>query len=218
MAIDFPEGFPFTRPAPSTTPVDAPTAVEQALTDADQAPTDVEQGPAALEQRPSSLLDARARQMAAPSQLQASPAAEDATFPAIHTFTPSHLHASPVSNDVPSRSMPQNAPPPTIERRRAARQTLVARATIRPDNPLGPGGPSAVGYVSNISLLGIAFHTRKPLSANERYQIKLEVGPMKWTSRLRIVSCQPHASGTWDVGAAFVANELSPRRQRDLAA
>ncbi|HZL38195.1 MAG TPA: PilZ domain-containing protein [Tepidisphaeraceae bacterium] len=107
---------------------------------------------------------------------------------------------------------------PIRERRRAARQTLVARATVRPHNPLGPGGPSAAGYVSNISLLGIGLHTRRPLSIGERYHIKLEAGPMKWTSHLRVVSCQPHPSGTWDIGAHFIANELSVRRTREMAA
>jgi len=98
-------------------------------------------------------------------------------------------------------------PPLGTERRRAARQTLVARATIKPQSNFR-GGPLAAGYVSNISMKGVGFHTRRPLIVGESYHIKLEAGPLKWQSRMRIVSCQQHESGTYDVGAEFIANEL----------
>ena len=56
------------------------------------------------------------------------------------------------------------------------------------------------GFVSNISMNGIGFHTRRPLAVGEELRINLEVGPMKWSSRFRVVSCQPHAkTGTYDV-------------------
>jgi len=98
-------------------------------------------------------------------------------------------------------------PPLGTERRRAARQTLVARATIKPQSNFR-SGPLAAGYVSNISMKGVGLHTRRPLIVGESYHIKLEAGPLKWQSRMRIVSCQQHESGTYDVGAEFIANEL----------
>ena len=107
---------------------------------------------------------------------------------------------------------------PGIERRRSVRQTLVARATIRPETNFAGIGPMAAGYLSNISLKGVGLHTRRPLVVGERYLLKLEVGPMRWQSRVKVVTCQPHTSGTYDVGAEFIANELQVRAPRDLAA
>jgi PilZ domain-containing protein len=98
-------------------------------------------------------------------------------------------------------------PPLGTERRRAARQTLVARATIKSESNFR-SGPMAAGYVSNISMKGVGFHTRRPLLVGESYQMKLEAGPLKWQSRVRIVNCKEHDSGTYDVGAEFIANEL----------
>ncbi|QOV87831.1 PilZ domain-containing protein [Humisphaera borealis] len=99
---------------------------------------------------------------------------------------------------------------PAIERRRAPRQTLVAKASIRPDTAVQMGSLTSAGFVSNISMNGVGFHTRKPLAIGEKYRITLELGPMKWSSRMRIVSCRHHEdSQTFDVGAEFVGNELS---------
>ena len=99
------------------------------------------------------------------------------------------------------------------DRRRSPRQTLVAKAVIRPDLSAGMIAPSSVsaGFVSNISMNGVGFHTRRPLAVGEKYRITLEVGPMKWSTRLRIVCCQEHDSGTYDVGAEFIGNELAAR-------
>ena len=102
------------------------------------------------------------------------------------------------------------------ERRRAPRQTLVAKATVRSESQ---AHLVASGFVSNISMNGVGFHTRRPLRIGEKYQLRVEVGPMRWASRLRVVSCAPHGdSGTFDVGAEFVGNELSQLTRREIAA
>jgi hypothetical protein len=99
---------------------------------------------------------------------------------------------------------------PAVERRRAPRQTLVAKASIRPDTNVQMASMMSAGFVSNISMNGVGFHTRKPMAVGEKYRITLELGPMKWSSRMRIVSCRHHPeSETFDVGAEFVGNELS---------
>ena len=119
----------------------------------------------------------------------------------------------PVASAIAPESAPVLTParsttPPPIparDRRRSPRQTLVARAMVRSERSLAV----ACGYVSNISMNGIAFHTRRPLAAGEHFHIRIELGPMKWTNRLRVVTCREHAeSGTFDVGAEFVGNEL----------
>jgi hypothetical protein len=106
------------------------------------------------------------------------------------------------------------APRPGRERRRSPRQTLVAKATVRSDVQ---ATVVASGFVSNISMAGVGFHTRRPLQVGEKYQLRIEVGPMKWASRLRVVTCKP-VGDTWDVGAEFVGNDLAQLARREIAA
>jgi hypothetical protein len=90
----------------------------------------------------------------------------------------------------------------------------VAKATIRPDGSVAVQSLLSTGFVSNISMNGIGFHTRKPLAIGDKYRLNLELGPMRWATRLRVVSCQHHPhSGTFDVGAEFVGNDLMSRPQ-----
>jgi hypothetical protein len=115
-----------------------------------------------------------------------------------------------LSSVVPQLVIAPAAPAPAVERRRAPRQTLVAKAAIRPDSAVVLASHTSAGFVSNISMNGVGFHTRKPLAIGEKYRITLELGPMKWSSRMRIVSCRHNeASETFEVGAEFVGNELS---------
>ena len=116
--------------------------------------------------------------------------------------------------------VPAHAPAPAIhsrghERRRSPRQTLVAKAVVRSEFNQNT---VATGFLSNISMLGVGFHTRRPLTIGEKFQLRLELGPMKWATRLRVVSCQPHDSGTYDVGAEFIGSDLVDRVQREPAA
>ena len=115
----------------------------------------------------------------------------------------------------PDRSPVTPAWPRAQERRRSPRQTLVAKAVVRSEFNQNT---VATGFLSNISMLGVGFHTRRPLNIGEKFQMRLELGPMKWATRLRVVSCQPHDSGTYDVGAEFIGNDLTERVARELAA
>jgi len=133
-----------------------------------------------------------------------------AASPAV-PMAPQRSHVAPSMTYMPT-------PAPIVERRSAVRQTLIARATIKPESNYAGIGPSAAGYISNISLRGVGFHTRRPLIIGERYSIKLEVGPMRWATRLKVVTCEPHPGGTYDVGAEFVTNEIQIRAPRDIAA
>lgn len=127
--------------------------------------------------------------------------------------------SAPAPGHMPARA-PDHTPveavyPRAQERRRSPRQTLVAKAVVRSEfnqNTL------ATGFLSNISMLGVGFHTRRPLTVGEKFHMRLELGPMKWATRLRVVSCQPHDTGTYDVGAEFIGNDLTDHVRRDLAA
>jgi len=127
---------------------------------------------------------------------QAAPQARDAAGAMAHT---------PVTSVYPRAN----------ERRRSPRQTLVAKAVVRSEFNQNT---VATGFLSNISMLGVGFHTRRPLQVGEKFQMRLELGPMRWATRLRVVSCQPHDSGTYDIGAEFIGSDLVDRVQRELAA
>jgi PilZ domain-containing protein len=124
----------------------------------------------------------------------------------------------PMSVPVPVPTVRETAtvaPQRDGERRRSPRQTLVARAALQsecdPDTV-------AAGFLSNISVLGVGLHTRRPLAVGETFRMRLDLGPMKWATRLRVVTCRPHDSGTYDVGAQFVGDALVDEVQRELAA
>ena len=192
MANGLPDEFPFNRRRYNYQEPDA-QAQEQAQEEAATELTAEEVEEVAQAANAAAMLTAP---MAAPTALAA---------------TPGRHHVSPAMSYAP-------APAPIVERRSAVRQTMIARATIRPETNFAGIGPSAAGYISNISLKGVGFHTRRPLIIGERYSIKLEVGPMRWATRLKVVTCEPHPGGTYDVGAEFVTNELQIRAPRDIAA
>jgi hypothetical protein len=79
-------------------------------------------------------------------------------------------------------------------------------------------GAVATGFLSNISDLGVGLHTRRPLAVGETFRMRLDLGPMKWTAPVRVVSCRPHDSGTYDVGAEFAGDAPPDAVQHSLAA
>jgi len=91
------------------------------------------------------------------------------------------------------------------DRRRAARQTLVAKAMLFPQT--APAQPQPV-FLCNISHFGIGFRTPTSFDPGKRYRIRLEAGPMCMTSYVEVVSCRPRDAQSFEVGAAFVRNEL----------
>lgn len=105
---------------------------------------------------------------------------------------------------------PTPGQPPAQERRRSPRMTLVAKATIRPDTPVQMPNLVSIGFVSNVSMNGVGFHTRKPLEVGSTYRLTVEAGPLKWCNRMRIVTCRHHAeTDTFHCGGEFIGNELN---------
>src|SRR5215207_8654111 len=209
VALSFPDDFPFNRRSSEREAPMKPQAQPQA-----QAPVEAQtQAPA---QAP------RVRPVA-PAGAQASAAAMTAVPPApTPVFAETQVSPAPVATTSmtgPARPAAHAAVeavyPRAQERRRSPRQTLVAKAVVRSESNQTT---VATGFLSNISMLGVGFHTRRPLSIGEKFQLRLELGPMKWATRLRIVSCQSHDSGTFDVGAEFIGNDLIERVGRELAA
>jgi len=92
-----------------------------------------------------------------------------------------------------------------IERRKFRRDPMGAQALIRLDSFHGP--PAKVA-VSDISIAGVRFRSIRPMDVGEKGQIRLEVGPIRWTTRLRIVHCTRDTDGANMIGCAFLRTEL----------
>jgi hypothetical protein len=93
------------------------------------------------------------------------------------------------------------------ERRRSPRQAIRAKATFRSDADV-----TAVRAVqiANLSLMGVRFRSNQPMSVGDRGNVRMEVGPVKWGSRVRVVKCDAAADG-YEIGCEFVVNELGAR-------
>lgn len=107
---------------------------------------------------------------------------------------------------VPVAPVPM-APVPSrlIERRKAKRDPMSAGALVKLDAFHGP--PTRVA-VTDISVAGVRFRSAQPMDAGDKAQIRLEVGPLRWTTRLRIVHCESDPDGLNTIGCAFLRTEL----------
>jgi hypothetical protein len=99
------------------------------------------------------------------------------------------------------------------ERRRSPRQALRAKAVYRDDTNTASSGPV---QVINISMFGVRVWSTRPLQTGGKGGIRLELGPVKWSSMIRIVSVESSDDDGYVVGCEFVAKEL-PRRRVDAA-
>lgn len=118
------------------------------------------------------------------------------------------------SISVPPKPMPVREPaaPPAVnagarqgERRKVRRDAITAAALVRVDEFHGP--PAKVSLV-DISIAGARFRTARQMQVGDKAQIRLEVGPIRWTTRLRVVHCNRDADGLNAVGCAFLRTEL----------
>lgn len=89
------------------------------------------------------------------------------------------------------------------ERRRAARQALITKALVVPQQ----GGPPRRATLADISLLGLGFDFSAPMDVGARCRIRVEAGPMHLSALVTVVSCRQHGE-VYRVGCEFVLNEL----------
>jgi hypothetical protein len=64
--------------------------------------------------------------------------------------------------------------------------------------------------IVNLSLTGVRLRSNQPMTVGDRGNVRMEVGPVKWGSRVRVIQCEPGADG-YEIGCEFVTNELSAR-------
>jgi hypothetical protein len=125
-------------------------------------------------------------------------AAEHRTVSQAESRVSSAAEARPASPAKP-------APPPQSDRRKLKRDALATAALLRVD---GFPGPATKIQLTDISVAGARFRCPKPLEIGEKAQIRVEVGPFRWTTRLRVVHCTPLDNGSTSIGCAFQRTEL----------
>jgi hypothetical protein len=100
---------------------------------------------------------------------------------------------------------PAPAPISRPERRKIKRDALATTALLRID---GYHGPPIRIELTDITIAGARFRCPRPLEIGEKAQVRLEVGPLRWTTRLRIIHCTRIENDQVSVGCAFLRTEL----------
>lgn len=127
---------------------------------------------------------------------------------AVPTIVEAAVPASAVDSEpafVPTCSARPDRGP---ERRKTPRQALRAKASFRGEEDVTA---QRTVRIVNLSLKGVRFWSGQQMSSGERGNVRMEAGPVKWASRVRVVSCVSQGEG-YEIGCEFVANELGPRR------
>lgn len=95
------------------------------------------------------------------------------------------------------------------ERRRSPRQALRAKAVYRDDTKPATGGPV---QVVNISMFGVRLWSTRAMTVGDKGGVRMELGPVKWSSKVRVVSCTALDDDGYVIGCEFVAKEVERRR------
>lgn len=93
------------------------------------------------------------------------------------------------------------------ERRQTARQPLSVKASLRIGSDHAPRQQTCI---SDISLLGVAFEHDSVIEPGQRCIMRIEAGPLRWSTRLQVVHCRRHAMdpARYRIGCRFISNEL----------
>jgi hypothetical protein len=95
------------------------------------------------------------------------------------------------------------------ERRRSPRQALRGKAVYR--NELNPAAAGPV-QILNFSTTGVRLWSSRPMKAGERGNVRMEIGPVKWNGRVKVVTCDPQEDEGFAVGCVFAQSEVVNRR------
>lgn len=137
----------------------------------------------------------------ATSRASVTPLASGASVPVASIIAP---QAKPAAAPAVEPVSPYKGP----ERRRSPRQSLRAKATYR--NDLNPAAAGPV-QILNFSMCGVRFWSTRSMKVGERGTVKMEIGPVKWTGRVKVVTCHPQDDEGYALGCEFAANEVGRR-------
>ena len=89
------------------------------------------------------------------------------------------------------------------DKRASERTRLVAMATLYTELTPHPDEGHKV-WVSNISLGGIAFKTRRSYEPGQIFHVRLDAGPIDMSAPIRIVWSRAQSDGLYEVGSEFL--------------
>jgi hypothetical protein len=92
---------------------------------------------------------------------------------------------------------------PAVETRQAERTKLVVSATVFPDR-LSPDNIGHKVWITNISLGGLAFRTRRQYEEGSSCFVRLDAGPIRFENPVRVAWCRRRDEFTFEVGAQFI--------------
>jgi hypothetical protein len=136
-----------------------------------------------------------------------SPQPSEQVAPQSNNLPPSDEPVQAVSPLASSSIDPAVAAPakPFVERRKYQRDRMAAQALIHLDGRRLP--PAKVTLV-DVSIAGARFQASRPLDVGDKLQIRLEVGPFRWTTRMRVIHCTSSDSQNCLIGCAFLRTEI----------
>jgi len=117
----------------------------------------------------------------------------------IDMITKTRTKKRSTSHKKPRRKAPHHGP----ENRASERTRLVAVATLFTELTPHPDEGHKV-WVTNISLGGIAFKTRRSYEPGETFHIRLDAGPIDMNAPIRIIWSRSQSDGIYEVGSEFL--------------
>jgi hypothetical protein len=100
------------------------------------------------------------------------------------------------------RELPRRPVSPLDERRRMVREAVSAKGLISMPG-YDDDGEGQLVEVFDLHLQGCGFRSPVELEKGCYHQILVMAGPLRLSSRLRVVSIRPFADGGFEVGAEF---------------
>jgi len=132
------------------------------------------------------------------------------SFPLTFPCNPLHLAADDNSNMITktkkttkSAKSQKKARKSSPDMRQHDRVKLIACATLYTELTPNPGEGHKV-WLTNISLGGLAFKTRREYAVGDTYHIRLDAGPIDMSAPIQISWTRKRTDDAWDVGCEFL--------------
>ena len=114
-----------------------------------------------------------------------------------------------------SPSIPISESDASRDRRREPRLTLVTKAVLFPDHsdattPRASLRRPCKVFLCNISYFGVGFRSPSQMQAGERYDLKVEAGPVRIQGQVEVMRCREHDERSYEIGARFVPSASIP--------
>ncbi len=92
--------------------------------------------------------------------------------------------------------------PSGAERRRSERVPQLVDGWLSSPNDNSHATGRAV-TIRDLSLHGVGILSDRPAVVGEKRWVLVNRGPMRLSTRMRVVSCRPGIEGTWEIGGEF---------------